>query len=623
MREINMNKLMNQAKKHQGRPSTGGYSHNDRNGQQRTDTGSVDPSDIGMPFYNPYTFIPFPEKVDRKKFSGLTADEREDDRITGVLELKVKTISPLLSVEADPYQGDKNSHKKYHALTIGNDAIVPATSVRGSLRTLMTVLSGGTLGYLDTNIWLCQGRDLQLGPTQANKNAPAILAEVIEPGNSQHSGKIQLGETHLISVRKLFAIMDLDGARPPKGKHPVFIDDCVNPHHYSPAQTSECRWHLKLSGRPVNPKGDKKEGVFLANGEQIPIPAPLWGDYQGRNRFGAEPELKKGDLVWLEPKRGISEIRSSGDIASLQWARWGKVGKSLKDSLPSCVIPDCLKSDAKVDPIIDLWGQVPREGVESVSFASRIRPHNLVFRDAKARLEKEVVLAPLSSPHPGCIAMYRNGSPESISKNSKLNGYKISRNSADTGMNAPWLYSVQGIIENGVLKNGQEQKLNKTVELVQAGETGTLKIGFRALNKMEMALLLQACAVDWKLGGGKPLGLGHCQVTEIRCVSETGDELLKQTLNAQGRMELPPEYAALVAPLRNRVDLYQQSQEPVPNMRYPRSVDPNNNGNRQEGLQWFMRFAALKKTGTGLQPCYANSKSYKGQAPGPFSEKPL
>ena len=40
-------------------------------------------------------------------------------------------------------------HKTYQALTIGNDVIVPATGVRGALRTLMTILTGGTLGYLN------------------------------------------------------------------------------------------------------------------------------------------------------------------------------------------------------------------------------------------------------------------------------------------------------------------------------------------------------------------------------------------------------------------------------------------------------------------------------------------
>ncbi len=38
-----------------------------------------------------------------------------------------------------------NGHKILSALTIDDDVIVPATGIRGALRTLMTILTGGTL----------------------------------------------------------------------------------------------------------------------------------------------------------------------------------------------------------------------------------------------------------------------------------------------------------------------------------------------------------------------------------------------------------------------------------------------------------------------------------------------
>ena len=63
-----------------------------RQPQQLTKISGEDPSPIGSPFYNPYTFIPFPTKVERGAATFLTADEVEKDRFTGVLNLKVKTL---------------------------------------------------------------------------------------------------------------------------------------------------------------------------------------------------------------------------------------------------------------------------------------------------------------------------------------------------------------------------------------------------------------------------------------------------------------------------------------------------------------------------------------------------
>ncbi len=56
---------------------------------------------LGEAFHNPYTFIPFPSRVDRiAPPTPLTIDddpEQIDFRMSGVLELQVKTLSPLMT----------------------------------------------------------------------------------------------------------------------------------------------------------------------------------------------------------------------------------------------------------------------------------------------------------------------------------------------------------------------------------------------------------------------------------------------------------------------------------------------------------------------------------------------
>lgn len=605
-------------------------------------------------FYNPYTFIPFPERSDapvRQEPSFLTADENTTEkRYTGVLNLTVETVSPLLSMDSENVE-EEGKHSKYKALKIGNDVVVPATSVRGSLRTLMTILSGGTLGHMDKSMWLCQGRDLSMNVLGKNGAKKTELAEVVEPGDSSHDGKIQRGITKMVplgTLRELFwknGIKKLDDYRPVKGDLDVaywFVDERLT--KLSKQWSSETPWKLKLSGTriphnlndvfPVDQKlvdelaqkagidlfdrfhpserstieiwvdsptemtslsvhpnrkhpryflqYNKKRGheryelntygqeaIFKKNEPRLEetIPATMWSDYLGQNQHGCRPNLDSGDLVWLE-------FDENSSVKSLQWARWGRGGKDSKrfrDFLPEYLVPDSMQTDSKVDMVTDMFGMVS-ENKDGISFASRVRCHNLVFEGAAVDgLDEAIQLAPLAQPHPGCIAFYRKGDV--------LNGYKVYRNAVDSDQ--PWLYTVQGVFNQSgwEMENPLDQKLTKTVDLLKSGQKGRLKISFRALSESELSLLMTACKVDWKLGGGKPLGLGHCKVTQMDAIDENGDSI---DLNAVAPMES----------IKERVEWYKKSQEPVEMLRYPRAFEESRKKSVQRsGLQWFKHHA--------------------------------
>lgn len=693
--KMNLNKIMNRARKNaetskannpssdkkERRPqysSSGDFRNYDRRGsgwgahpqdrrprEERFKQTDEAVRNLGGEFYNPYTFIPFPDKSpERHEPSFLTVDENTTEkRYTGVLNLTVETVSPLLSMDSENKKVE-GKHFKYKALKIGNDVIVPATSVRGSLRTLMTILSGGTLGHMDKNMWLCQGRDLSMNVLGKNGAKKTELAEVVEPGDSFHDGKILRGVTRMISLGALNDLFSKNGknlekCRPQSGDRVkyYYTDELLS--KLSTAYSDETPWKIKLSGRRIahnlteavgadgglafpevdqdlvkklaakanislrDERGypvldelwvdsptemtsmtknspDRKHGryflKFNRNNDRFELNtygqeaifkkddstlenvcAEKWGDYVGQNANGVHPSLFSGDLVWLE----LSEDRSA---QSLQWARWGRGGNAssrLRDVLPQSLVPDSMNADNKVDTVTDLFGMVSDKEVENgLSFASRIRCHNLVFENAAVSgLDESIQLAPMGQPHPGCIAFYRKGNV--------LNGYKVYRNAKDG--EKPWLYSVQGIFDVQGFRMDEEKFAQsqqvKTVDLLKAGQQGRLKISFRALSEAELSLLLTACHVDWKLGGGKPLGLGHCRVCVESAIDETGESI---DLTA-------------IAPLdgiAKRVELYNKSQEPVENMRYPRAVEINRNRSvSRSGLQWFMRHASPKKKG--------------------------
>ena len=516
----------------------------------------------------------------------------------------------------------------------------------------MTVLVGGTLGYMDRHLHLCQGRDVHCGPIyektgeydehhkpkMALNDRKAFLARVVKAGGFGHSGEIELGESGIFELPKLERLIGwkkIGDLRPTTSKQRLFVDNPHNPTLYKIVKEKQTvdeslLYEIKLSGNmKQRPNSVKREGYFRSVGNRlIELPAEFWEDYSARNRNGARSELKANDLVWIEPvDPDIESITSAQEIKSIQWARWGRCGQKFENALGnySCVKPDCQNPDGMVDSVTDLWGQVHLDDLVGKTFASRIRVHNLIFENESKNVET-VTLAPLSMPHPGCIAMYRSGKADSINKLSPLNGYKVYRNSLDRGENAPWLFSTQGVYEEGQLKD-PKCKMNKTVELLKEGTEGRLKISFRSLSKKELAMLLLVCSVDWKLGGGKPLGLGHCRVTKLACRDEFGTEIFPALCNSDSNIPLPDDYAALIRDMNisSRVKMYKDSQVPVKNLRYPRAAEGKYNaedklGIRREALLWFERHAKPKTSGSGLGSglvtSIINAVEYPGQVLG-------
>lgn len=631
--------------------------------QDRGDNvGAAEPELIKSPFHNPYTFIPFPTESlrDRRPPTPITIDEHPDERerrMTGVLELTVQTLSPLLTREDQPVDSNAK-HKYYRALRIGDDVIVPATGVRGALRTLMTLLTGGTLGYLDEMLWLCQGRDAKIDKKKA------CLAEVVEPGGMGRGGTVRLGPTRLVllsSIEKAYRGRrlprpDNEGrVRPLWSSEPrqVTVDTTMGPRQewivdrVETQKNSQCPWRLKLSGRPVGGKrqlASKREGAFLpssSNEHVVRLKAEKWEAYVGRHRHADKKVLEgeskgnPGDLVWLEPKDPDRGVESAEDVKSIQWARWGREGRRLLKLIwdhHRCVLPDSVNPDGAVDEVTDLFGQVPNEPLAAkvrgwigqgtgpgpaAAFAGRIRPENLVFESGAQALQERVEIAPLLSPHPGCRAMYRQWSGvdelDKLDSDTPLRGYKVYRNTRERGGSAPWHYGEQGVYTNDHAVRRPDpasgQKVSCAMDLLSEGAAGRLRIGFQALSMRELGLLVAACSIDWRLGGGKPLGLGHCRVTRVDLLTEPqlmSDAPEPATLMTRGtdpQAEPPGDFsgaldgrlAEAAADLAPRLALWHASQLPVERLRYPRAVETNRQRLSRGGHAWFSRHAEARK----------------------------
>jgi len=594
-------------------------------------------------FHNPYTFIPFPaeeDRTERMRPTPTTQDEVDQQRFTGLIELKVKMLSPLLSPAPTPRDNGAARHQASQMLTIGNDVIVPASGVRGSLRTLMTILAGGTLGYIDRDLFLCQGRDTQMiipgmkePSTEQTKDGKtlrwsyAVLAKVTRTGVGTKPGEVMPLETRAVSLKALREAEQGNDferhCRPGRSQSSdqCFIDNPSNPTQLSKSKTSATPWQVRFSGRPVESKKsdwDKCEGAFQeGSATPIELREDLWREYVGRHRGSAKPELCIGDIVWLQLRPGVQVPVDENDVLSIQWARWGRTGKPLSQCIPDHVRPDYLSHLQDVDIITNLFGQVAPEIVNSCvpSFASRINPDNLVFKD-QAHHKKTVTMPPLLGPHPSCLAFYREcDDPYADAKSKNVSGYKVYRTTSERGRSAPWNINNYENHSTSAQGGAASNNVNRTVNLLPEGATGQLQIAVRSLSPVELAVLIQACQVPWRLGGGKPLGLGLCEVSDIRILNEDG-----------GQVSMPANWKENAKAMEEGVRWWVASQKPVSRLRYPSAVERNRRGLVHGGQAWFKRHAEPRKqpddsSVKGLQPRYlggslrtkANASELPGQ----------
>lgn len=615
-------------------------------------------------FHNPYTFWDFPEINARESITPYSiGDIKSPETFSGVLELKVTLESPLLikagysNEECCKIRNNKkiynniNEHKKYKALTIGDDVIVPASSVRGSLRYLMTLITDGPLLKIDNNEYLSQGRDINLG----NDKKKLFLAQVIKKGAHNRDGEIMLGETKLIKFSLLNNFYKEENGvcleRPSiennTVKYFVTFDnnnklesiEKIDKYESSPHEKNT--WVLKLSGEPIDNDGvDKEEALFKQYPDnkknKIRINKKLWAQYQSRHRSNNcfRSSLKKGDLIWLEPQNSnITRINNDRQIKSLQWARLGRKGTHLKSLLknqfknssrPSGSIhlyPDSERTDGRVHLTTNLFGQVTannNRNNSNISFAARIRPDNLVFQDTKDMLNKQPLTLPvLSSPNPGCLAFYRKAvSPDTVSAEDPLRGYKVYRTSKHAGFSddkAPWRYQNQGNYKDDeeTLKP-EQQKFNFSAQLLpeKNGEnatTGTLNLSLRGVSSRELAILLACCSTKWRLGGGKPLGLGLCSVEPVALLDETGETVPDFT----DTYDLSKHCGKIEADrIKGQIDHWEKTQLPVEDLKYPRAVEVNKNKTRKEGLSWFKNNANPKFPKNDPTECKGLKKTY-------------
>jgi hypothetical protein len=140
--------------------------------------------------------------------------------------------------------------------------------------------------------------------------------------------------------------------------------------------------------------------------------------------------------------------------------------------------------------------------------------------------------------------------------------------------------------------------MSQKCELINERSIGEVTLSLRSLSRWELAYLIALCTVDWRLGGGKPLGLGHCRPLSVELVDADSGKLEKFDLASEdlgidrsAPAPVPAAFRSEIDPVHlDRLKFYQATQRPVKLLRYPRLHQDGSRG----GHAWFQRNAVPK-----------------------------
>jgi len=98
----------------------------------------------------PYNFVPLNQTVveveQRPDF-----DKYHNDRYTGYIDIKIENLTPLYIRNSDKDE-DKDKQKSYEFFNVDGKYIIPGSSIRGMIRTLVEIISYGKFGYFNDEI---------------------------------------------------------------------------------------------------------------------------------------------------------------------------------------------------------------------------------------------------------------------------------------------------------------------------------------------------------------------------------------------------------------------------------------------------------------------------------------
>ena len=520
-------------------------------------------------FINPYTFVPFPETLERGEpaWHHMLAD----DNLSGTIAVTWKFTSP--------FQAPAGAS----ATTVLR---LPGSSVKGAVRSVHEALAGGCLRVFDDD-FIPSYRD-----APSVRSADWTMAQVTAATNDGQALKVRLCED-VVWVRAaqlrgacgdslgtgsrvtLHAVpatpnslgrkeLDQDAEISKDGDWVVLVTDkgtrsvkkgtyflaCGRLGKHS-AEVTEDAWRaFRLA---VTGASDLTPGARVRLGvnpdDQQPTTRVVFGSQRIGRRRVVTGRLWPGDVIWVRTARAAASLSAEELSLAAVWRHPGwDPGQGQKadreewaarnrvpEELAACSNPGHLCPTCRIFGSADQHARGWDDRAEQHAYAGHVRFGDACSAEPVAL--KPIQRAPLGAPRPGAGQFYltyddRNpaaeggkptrewGSGPDSPDQRRLRGRKFYWHADPLRQDPPRHIARQ-----------HQQKAKMAVEklIAPAGTTLTQRISFDNLSEAELGGLIAALdpgrvlSSDGKplllhLGGGKPLGLGSCSaaVTELR-----------------------------------------------------------------------------------------------------------
>lgn len=524
----------------------------------------------GFDFVNPYNFVRL-GKVGQKSGHVSLASFKG---LSGRLTCKLTTHTPLftpdpLSIEVDGGEAPR----RMRFFRIGEKPAIPATSIKGMVRSVIEAVTGSCLSQFDetaldyrsTRGGFKAGKVISL-PGGGNPgiieemscawvNMPGVNDPVRTPGGNipiaRLSNAHMNGQTVYVKVKTISQYMTSRGRMINLPFHIVTgISD-------SP-QTGYIKGYLRITGKTVPNK--KRERVFfeLDNPRRFEFGKEEVEEYEdilgkqlenarsrGLDLGVSSNKLSVGDLVYFEVDPvGTGRVRR---IFRVEMPRM-RYQRSRGDLLPPRYHP--CRDIGELCPACRLFGTVAKEAEEEAerkALAGRVSFSDafLASESKEPRFEKKF-LRVLSSPKPTSCNFYlvdpanhakvRNYDGVAVTgPRGQLDGGDVGRVSL-RGRKFYWHQKYDGTLERYTaseeqLREAGQLQMTSEVELLLPEATFEFTVDFVNLEEEELGLLLWGLELEkgigekpmrHKLGMGKPLGLGSVSI-EVMAIEVWGE----------------------------------------------------------------------------------------------------
>jgi CRISPR-associated protein (TIGR03986 family) len=636
-------------------------------------------------FVNPYNFVrylPAPTLDPAKPLSLLAGrcPPPPHDRyvgLSGTIRCQLEVVTPLFVADSEDVRvtlyrdaaGQLREHLHYRFFQIDGQEMIPATSLRGAIRSLFEAITNSCFSVFEGERRL-DYRDVD----KAKEMVPAIVTKI--PQTPEDVGEVALCKSARIPAyhrdetknritpenwscgEKGYTVVS--GGRAPKVKEWVVKDRAIYANH--PDGVTE-GW-VKITGQTIDGKVNEQFFFYDKDEGKAPKKPFTWRQMEDYNEILHDQltdqtrqfktqvqhnQLTSGDLVYVRLNDDKSAVT---DISPVKVPRL-RFEDGLKEFIPEHLHP-CKEYDA-LCPACRVFGWVKNahqpgarnwDLKERTAYAGRVRfSHATLVADKDAGCsDGEIPLAILSSPKPTTSLFYLyKGDP---------NTAEFEVPEGDREIQYRQGYKLRGrkfYYHHGKLLNRQEferadqrQDLqNRSVRNVRRpGNVFEFTIRFENLSLVELGALIwtlklgenEGCHL--RLGYAKPLGFGSVLVNvgslttmdwssryqslssaqPLSALAGSGRKLMEDAMAAFDQA-MKQAYGQSVSDLPHMNELHAILQEPgeqwPPRIHYPRPPRPEQHHQPDPEGKNFEWFVGNKSGGPG-----------RGEKRGPFHALP-